>query len=74
MVARLEQRGRITRLGDAATFLLVLLHYTKLLQSLEDLAVNGARAMNVMTGSNASVLGSTVRLAQAATLSQGQTC
>jgi hypothetical protein len=54
-------------LSDAAsTLLLVVLEDTNLLEGLEDLAVNGARGIDVPGGSVASVLGGAVDLAEAA--------
>lgn len=58
----------ITGLGDAAAALLfVLLNNSNLLEGLEDLAVNRARSVDVVAGSDTAVLGGTVPLAQAAT-------
>jgi hypothetical protein len=57
----------LTGLGDAAaTLVLILLEDTDLLKSLHDLAVNGARGVDVVGGSVAAVLGGTVDLAETA--------
>ena len=57
----------LSALGDtAATLLLVLLEDTNLLKGLHDLAVNGAGGVDVLAGSRAAVLGSTVDLAETA--------
>ena len=50
----------------AATLVLVLLKDTNLLQSLHDLAVNGARGVDVVRRAGAAVLGGSVDLAEAA--------
>jgi hypothetical protein len=57
----------LARLCDAAaTLLLVLLEDVDLLQSLHDLAVDAAAAVNVVRGAGTTVLGNTVNLPQAA--------
>ncbi len=54
-------------LGDAAaTLVLVLLKDTNLLEGLHDLAVDGARGVDVLGGARAAVLGGAVDLAEAA--------
>lgn len=54
-------------LGDAAaSLLLILLQDADLLKRLHDLAVNGARGVDVLRGTRATVLGGTVDLAEAA--------
>lgn len=54
-------------LGDAATTgLLILLEDTDLLQSLEDSAVDGTGAIDVLGGPGTTVLGSTMNLAETA--------
>lgn len=70
---RLFPRSKLTvqitlaLLGDAAaTLLLVVLEDTDLLEGLEDLAVNGARGLNVVGGTAATVLGSAVDAAETA--------
>jgi hypothetical protein len=50
----------------AATLVLVLLKDTNLLESLHDLAVDGAGGVNVVGGARAAVLGGSVDLAEAA--------
>jgi hypothetical protein len=50
----------------AATLVLVLLKDTNLLESLHDLAVNGAGGVNVVGGARAAVLGGSVNLAETA--------
>lgn len=63
--------AHLSRLGDATTtLLLVLLNNSNLLKSLEDLAVNRARCIDVVARADSTVLGGTVRLAQTATLSE----
>ena len=48
----------LASLGDAAsTLVLVVLNDTDLLKGLEDLAVDGARGVNVVRGARATVLG-----------------
>lgn len=57
----------LARLCDAAaTLVLVLLKDTNLLKSLHDLAINGARGVDVVRGAGAAVLGGSVDLAEAA--------
>lgn len=57
----------LASLGDAAaTLLLVLLKDTDLLESLHDLAVDGAGGVDVLGGTAASVLGGTVDLSETA--------
>lgn len=54
-------------LGDAAaTLLLILLKDANLLEGLDDLAVDGARGVDVVGGTRATVLGGTVDLAKTA--------
>lgn len=54
-------------LGDAAaTLVLVLLENTNLLEGLEDLAVDGARGIDVARGTGTAVLGGAVDLAETA--------
>ena len=55
----------LARLCDAAATL-VLLKDTNLLKSLHDLAINGARGVDVVRGAGAAVLGGSVDLAEAA--------
>lgn len=57
----------LTGLGDAtATLVLVLLKDTDLLEGLHDLAVDGARGIDVLGGAGTAVLGGTVDLAETA--------
>lgn len=57
----------LSGLGDAsATLLLVLLENANLLEGLHDLAVDGARGVDVLGGARAAVDGSAVDLAEAA--------
>lgn len=57
----------LASLGDAAaSLLLILLQDADLLKGLHDLAVNGARGVDVLRRARATVLGGTVNLAEAA--------
>lgn len=57
----------LASLGDAAaTLVLVLLEDANLLKRLHDLAVNGARSVDVLGGAGTTVLGGAVDLAQTA--------
>ncbi|KAH9826133.1 hypothetical protein Tdes44962_MAKER10082 [Teratosphaeria destructans] len=57
----------LARLGDATTALvLVLLEDANLLEGLQDLAVDGAGGVDVVSGARAAVLGAAVGLPQAA--------
>lgn len=65
--SKLTVQITLALLGDAAaTLLLVVLEDTDLLEGLEDLAVNGARGVNVVGGTAATVLGSAVDAAETA--------
>ncbi len=57
----------LSALGNAAaTLLLVLLNNANLLESLEDLAVDGTTGVDVLGGPDTPVLGITVRLSETA--------
>lgn len=59
--SKLTVQITLALLGDtAATLLLIVLEDTDLLEGLEDLAVNGARGLDVVGGTAAAVLGSAV--------------
>lgn len=59
--SKLTVQITLALLGDtAATLLLIVLEDTDLLEGLENLAVNGARGVDVVGGTAATVLGSAV--------------
>lgn len=65
--SKLTVQITLALLGDAAaTLLLIVLEDTDLLEGLEDLAVNGARGLDVVGGTAATVLGSAVDAAETA--------
>jgi len=59
----LGHKGQLTRLGDAAaTLLLILLNDTDLLESLQNLTVDGAGGIDVVARADTTVLSGTVYL------------